>query len=201
MRHMTNDEIRLDIAGLTERLRQIRIEKGLPPDPPEREDFVEIPLSLALVERLQPFRAIAVRYASILAAGHVARIDTDKLAEYAEMARLLDFSKGFWCRLHGSGANGVLSVMKRLNALIDAGRTEEIDTNGAMRGVHFCIELMTKDEGLRHDLFDQYGKYDMDARKEAERLLSDPDALQAAVDEAKRKLEEDDIDEQTTESA
>ncbi|MDU7472099.1 MAG: hypothetical protein E7L01_01880 [Paenibacillus macerans] len=201
MRNMTNDEIRLDIAGLTERLRQIRIEKGLPPDPPEREDFVEIPLSLALVERLQPFRAIAVRYASILAAGQVARIDMDKLAEYAEMARVLNRSVGFFCSLHALGANGVLAAMKRINALIDAGRSDEINTNKEMRGVHYCIEWMTKDEGLRHDLFDQHGKYDMDARKEAEHLLSNPDALRAAVDAAKRKLEEDDIDEQTTESA
>jgi hypothetical protein len=198
---MTNDEIRIDIAALTERLRQIRIEQGRPADPPKRKKCVDIPLSLALVERLQPFRAIAVKYASILAAGQVMRIDTDKLAEYGEMARLLRHSVGFFCGLHALGADGVLAAMKRINALIDAGRIDEINTNKEMRGVHFCIELMTKDEGLRHDAFDHRDKYDFDARKEAERLLSDPVALQAAIDKALKEIEEDDIYEQTTQSA
>lgn len=198
---MTNDEIRIDIAALTERLRQIRIEQGRPADPPERRKCVDIPLSLALVERLQPFRAIAVRYASILAAGQVTRIDTDKLAGYAEMARLLRHSVGFFCGLHALGASGVLAAMKRINALIDAGRTDEINTNEEMRGVHFCIEWMTKDEGLRHDAYDHRDKYDGDARIEAERLLSDPAALQAAIDRALEQIEEDDIYEQTTQSA
>jgi len=198
---MTNDEIRLDIAALTERLRQIHIEQGRPADPPKRKKCVDIPLSLALVERLQPFRAIAVKYASILAAGQVMRIDTDKLAEYGEMARLLRHSVGFFCGLHALGADGVLAAMQRINALIDAGRIDEINTNKEMRGVHFCIELMTKDEGLRHDAFDHRDKYNFDVRKEAERLLSDPVALQAAIDKAFKEIEEDDIYEQTTQSA
>lgn len=192
---MTNDEIRTDIAGLTERLRQIRIEQGLAPDPPEREDFVEIPLSLALIERLQPFRAIAIKYASILAAGQVMRIDTEKLSEYAEIARVLNRSVGFFSRLYARGADGVMAAMEHINTLIDAGRIEEINTSEKMRGVHFCIEWMTKDEGLRHDAFDHRDKYKEDARIEAERLLSDPAALQSAIDEALEQIKGADTDE------
>ncbi|GGG08713.1 hypothetical protein [Paenibacillus aceti] len=192
---MTNDELRVDIAALTERLRQIRIEQGLTPDPPEREDFVDIPLSLALVERLQPFRAIAVKYASILAAGQVTRIDTGKLGEYVEAVRLLDHSVGFFCGVHALGAGAVLDTMKHITEMIDAGRTEEINVSDEMRKIRIYIEWMTKDDSLDHDLLDQYGKYDMDAKKEARRLLADPDALQAAIDAANKIIEEDDIDE------
>ncbi|GGG15817.1 hypothetical protein [Paenibacillus aceti] len=192
---MTNDELRVDIAALTERLRQIRIEQGLTPDPPEREDFVDIPLSLALVERLQPFRAIAVKYASILAAGQVTRIDMDKLVEYEEIAHMLMRSVGFWCGLHGFSAGATLQMMKHINEMIDAGKTDEINTSDEMRKIRIYIGWMTKDDGLGHDLFDQHGKYDMDAREEAKRLLADPDALQAAIDAANKIIEEDDTDE------
>ncbi|WHX49115.1 hypothetical protein QNH46_24260 [Paenibacillus woosongensis] len=191
MTHMTNDELRVDIAALTECLRQIRIEKGLPPDPPERKQRVEMPLSLALVERLQPFRAIAVKYASIIAAGQVTRIDTDRLAEYAELARLLSHSVGFFSGIHALGARAALDIMNHINELIDAGKSDEINISDEMRKLHIYIGFMTKDDGLGHDLFDQGGKHDMDARKEAERLISDPAALQAAIDAANKIIEED----------
>ncbi|WP_199925471.1 hypothetical protein [Paenibacillus bouchesdurhonensis] len=195
MSHMTNDELRVDTAALTERLRQIRIEQGLSPDPPERKRCVEMPLSLALVERLQPFRAIAVKYASILAAGQVTRIDTDKLAEYAEIAGLLAHSVGFFSGIHALGASATLDMMNHINGMIDAGKSDEINISDEMRKLHIYIGWFTKDDGLGHDIFNQHGKHDMTVRKEAERLLSDPAALQAAIDAANKIIEGDDISE------
>ncbi|PAK55420.1 hypothetical protein [Paenibacillus sp. 7541] len=195
MKYDTNDQIRSSIADLTERLRQARVEQGLPPEAKPRPEVVEMPLSLALVERLQPFRAIAIKYAAILAAGQVTRIDTDKLAEYEEMVRLLRRSVGFWCGMHALGAGSVLATMKRLNTMIDEGKAGEINISDEMRKLHIFIGWMTKDSGLDHDLFDQHGKYDMDARKEAKRLLSDPSALKAEIDAARAQIkpEEDDV--------
>lgn len=195
MKYETNDQIRSSIAELTERLRQIRIEQGLPPEAKPRPRVIDIPLSLALVERLQPFRAIAIKYASILAAGQVTRIDTDKLAEYEGLARLLRCSVGFWCGMHALGAGSALAIMKHLNTMIDEGKAGEINISDEMRKLHIFIGWMTKDSGLNHDLFDEYGKYDTNARQEARRLLSDPAAMQAEIDAARAQIkpEEDEV--------
>lgn len=195
MKYDTNNQIRSSIAELTERLRQIRIEKGLPTEAKPRPKTVGIPLSLALVERLQPFRAIVIKYASILAAGQVTRIETEKLAEYEEMAKLLGHSVGSWCGIHALGARSSLAIMNYLNAMIDEGRASEINISDEMRKLYIAIGWMTKDDGLNHDLFDEYGKYDMDARREAMRLLSDPSALKAEIDAARAQIkpEEDDV--------
>lgn len=195
MKYETNDQIRTSIDDLTERLRLARIEQGLPPEAKPRPETVEMPLSLALVERLQPFRAIAIKYAAILAAGQVTRINTDRLEEYEEIVRLLRCSVGFWCGLHALGAGSSLATMKRLNTMIDEGKAGEINISEEMRKLHIFIGWMTKDSGLNHDLFDKHGKYDMDARKEAKRLLSDPTAFQTEIDAALAliNMKEDDM--------
>lgn len=193
---VTNAQLQADIAQLTERVRAIRIEQGLPADPLPRPEVVDLPLSLALIDRLQPFRAIAVKLATILAQGQTARIDTGKLEKYAEYGRFLNYSRGFWCRIHSTGAHGALSVINRMNSAIDSGQVADFDVNKAMRDMHFCIEWMTKDSAMNHDVFDYYKESGVYPHEEKERLLSDPAALQAAIDEAITLIptkEEDDL--------
>ncbi|MNI95934.1 hypothetical protein D3C73_1542950 [compost metagenome] len=79
--------------------------------------------------------------------------------------------------------------------MIDAEKTEEIHKSDEMRKVHFCIEFMTKDVALGHDVFDYRKEHGTDPHGEKQRLLSDPTALRAAIDEALAQLptkEEDD---------
>lgn len=158
---MTNAELRTDIAHLAEKLRQARIEQGRNPDPEPRPKIVDIPLSMALVDRLQPLKVIAVKYAAVLAAGQITRIDVSKLAKYEEAAKVLHYSTSFWCGIHALGAEGFLQIMRRVNEAIDTGKTDELDINGLMRKVHFSIGLMKKDYALSHDVKDyekQHGR-------------------------------------------
>ncbi|RAI96860.1 hypothetical protein DET54_106218 [Paenibacillus pabuli] len=149
---MTNAELRTDIARLGEKLRQIRIDNGRNPDPQPRPKVVDIPLSMALVDRLQPLKVIAVKYAAVLAAGQITRIDVSKLAKYEEAAKVLRYSTGFWCGLHALGAGAFLQIINRVNEAIDNGKTDELDINGLMRKVHFSIGLMTKDSALSYEI-------------------------------------------------
>ncbi|WP_418039181.1 hypothetical protein [Paenibacillus xylanilyticus] len=154
---MTNAELRTDIAHLAEKLRQVRIEQGRNPDPEPRPKVVDIPLSRALVDRLQPFKVIAVKYAGVLASGQVTSIDVSKLVKYKEAAKVLHYSKGFWCGIHALGAESFLQIINRINEAIDNDKTDELDINGLMRKVHFSIGLMTKDSAMSHEI-DDYEK-------------------------------------------
>jgi hypothetical protein len=149
---MTNEELRTDNTRLAERLRLIRIDNGRNPDPEPRPKVVDIPLSLALVDRLQPLKVIAVKYAGVLAAGQITRIDVNKLAKYEEAAKMLRYSTGFWCGIHAFGARFILQIIKRVNEAIETGKTDELDINGLMRKVHFSIGLMTKGSALSYEI-------------------------------------------------
>ncbi|HBU80877.1 MAG TPA: hypothetical protein DEF35_04445 [Paenibacillus sp.] len=187
---MTNEELWTDTAQLAERLRQIRIEQGRNPDPEPRPKVVDIPLSKALVDRLQPFKVIAVKYAGVLASGQVTRIDVSKLAKYEEAAKVLHYSKGFWCGLHALGAGAFLQIIKRVNEAIDSGTTDELDINGLMRKVHFSIGLMTKDSALSHEINDYEKEHGRGSAVMAEEAV---DTAIAEVMPEINKYEEDDM--------
>lgn len=190
----TNDEIRHELEELAERIRQIRIDQGLPLDTKPEPKVVSIPLSLAIIERSEPFKAIAIQYAKILAEGTAPRIDTDKLAQYEEWGRLLSYSQGFWCGWYGTGVRGLIGVIKRVNQAIDA-EDESLDVTATMRRVHFFISSCITRESIRNDAYDYQRESGVSADVEKERLLSDPEAFQAAIDEALAQLHkrEDDI--------
>ncbi|NJJ38393.1 hypothetical protein [Paenibacillus apii] len=196
MTRPTNEELRVDIAELTERLRQIRIEKGLPADTLPRPKVVSIPLSLALIDRMEPFKAIVIKLASILAQGQTTRIDTGKLKSYAEYVRLLSYSRGFWCTIYATGAQGAFSIIEQMNSVIDSGQLDDFDVNDAMRHLHYAIGYMTKDLALVNDEYRYFQETGVYPGVEKERLLSDPATLQTAIDEAMAQLptkEEDDL--------
>ncbi|WP_223068109.1 hypothetical protein [Paenibacillus caui] len=185
---MTNDQLRSDIAQLTERLRQIRIEQGLPPEPLPRPQIVELPLAGALIKRLEPFKAIAVKLASILAQGHVTRVDVSKLEQYREYERLLYYSHGLRGAHYATGVRIVFGEIKRINCAIDEGKTADFDVNGTMRRIHFAIStFLNKEHGVGWDMYEVHVGYTEELRAaeaEMKRLTSDPAAFQAAYDEA-----------------
>lgn len=180
---------------LLEHFRQMRIDEGLPPDPEPRPEVVSVPLSLALIERMKPFEAIVIKYTKVLAEGTAPRVDTDKLTQYEEWARLLSYSRGRWCSWYGSGAIGMLHQIERVNQAIEA-EDESLDVVAEMRHAHFIIDCFLKRDSIRDDEYDYSKETGVYPKAEKERLLSDPAALQAAIDEALAQLhpkEEDDL--------
>lgn len=182
MAYQTSEEIRTSIADLTERLRQIRVEQGLPAEPRPRPKFVDIPLTMALIDRLEQFKAIVIRYANILAQGQFTRIDIDKLAKYRQYAELLSYSAGFFSGIYGTGARAALACMERINQAIEDGRTDMLSATEEARHLHYDIGFMSKDTGLRSDAYD----YQMKTGESPDDM--DEAAFQSALAEAIAKL-------------
>ncbi|MDO3681697.1 hypothetical protein [Paenibacillus ehimensis] len=176
----TLEMIRADITDLKERLRELRIEQGKPPEAPP--NFVPVPLSIVLAERVRSFIPIAIKYASLLAGGTLHRVDTSKFEHYRRDAELLCRSTGLWCSLVGGGVYAIIRVMDDVNAIIDAGEEENAHIPGLLRRFHFALELARHD--VQHDMWDGYESEASLTRAEVERLKNDPAAFQAAYDEA-----------------
>lgn len=191
MTYQTNAEIRSDIADLIARLREIRTEKGLPPEPLPRPELVEEPLAGALIKRLEPFRAIAVKYASLLADGRVAHVDVTKLERYRAYGRMLYYARGMWNSGYGSAVNSIFNQLDKINAAIKSGEADEIDTNRMMRLFHMWLETFMKADGNGWDMHEAYGPY-TDERRAAEaelkRLIADDGAFQTAYAEVLAQL-------------
>ncbi|WP_342437815.1 hypothetical protein NSS79_34080 [Paenibacillus sp. FSL L8-0436] len=185
---LTNAELQSDLDRLTETLRAVRIEQGLPADPLPRPIIVEPPLSAAIVHRLAPFKAIAVKLAAILAQGQLTRVDVNKLEQYRDYGRMLNYSYGIFAPLYSTGVHSIFCELERINEAIDEGRTVDFDVNSAMRRLHFDISaLMSERSGNEWGMYDKYGGYS-DERRAAEaerkRLIAGDEAFRAAYDEA-----------------
>jgi hypothetical protein len=177
---MANDDLRKSLAEIKERTRQARLERGQLPEAPE--DFLSVPLSIALAERLTPFKGIAAKYAGIIAEGRLIPVDTSKFESFRKDIALLDMSIGFHCGVIASGCGIVLSMMETINSAIEAGATEP-DTD-MIRRLHFALSLMRKSPS--DDAYDY--KSDVSAPEqnrivhaEVERLKANPIALEAEL--------------------
>ncbi|MGO4372083.1 hypothetical protein AB4Z21_15165 [Paenibacillus sp. MCAF20] len=188
---MTNSEILSDIEDLTQRIRQHRIEQGLLPEPKRIDPFVSVGLSNAIMDRLQPFVRIAVKYTALLADGVLHRLDTSAFAEYRQYAETLCFSRSFWGKYSGAlGVICMLRVMDNVNTAAD----EDIHIPEVLRTAHFAIEWMRKgygDDGIHFpDETPEEGKARRQANSdEYKRLKADSDAFDAEYAEARRQYE------------
>ncbi|WP_028546245.1 hypothetical protein [Paenibacillus taiwanensis] len=172
---------------LRQEIRDWRVSVGKSPEPPDNEKFLGVPLSSVLVSRIQPFKAIAVKYASIIAQGVVVPINTAELDEYRKYFRLLCHSKGLFCGLVGTGGLGVLRIMDDINNAIEEGAADRLNLTDSMRQLHFCIELLNHDSGF--DYYDHRSDVSGHEQravitKEIERLEADPAAQQSEIDAA-----------------
>lgn len=182
----------VDIADLTERLRQIRVDKGLPPDTKPRPKIVDIALSHAIIDRMEPFKAIVIKYASLLAQGKFVPIDTDKLAKYREYADFLRYSTGLISGVYGMGASAALSCMDRINLAIADGTTDMLSATEQARHLHYDIGFMSRDEGMRHEAYE----YRQETGESPEGKYDDEAAFQAALEAVRAQIpskEEDNL--------
>ena len=184
---MDNAQLSVEVGRLSEQIRQIRVEQGLPPEPNRIEPFVSIPLSMVLIDKLEPFLRIAVKYTSVLAAGTLHRIDTKAFAQYREYAEVLSCSEGLWCRWSASGYRWMLQLMDHINAASD----EELLLTHLSRRALFCIEMM------RHDTSSDCWENNI-TNEDIDRLKNDPAAYEAeytaALERYKTLGEDDEIE-------
>ncbi|HZG87308.1 hypothetical protein [Paenibacillus sp.] len=156
----------------------------MPPEEPE--SFVEVPLSIAIAERLEPFKAIAVKYASIIAQGRFIRIDTSKFGEYRRYLKLLQYSKGTDAPRFGSFFGSIIGYMDEVNRHIDDGTTDQIDKAAFIRKLYFAIDIGTIGDP-RGDAYDYRMPYEEQREfkeyvyREVKRLRADPEAFDAEV--------------------
>ncbi|WP_342415358.1 hypothetical protein NST83_19625 [Paenibacillus sp. FSL R10-2782] len=160
------------VTRLTECIRKLRIEQGLDAYPKPVPKFVSTPLALAIIGRLKPFTAIVVKYARILAEGEVSRIDTDRLSQYVEYARLLKHAEERHCGVPGLGVELSLGVINRVNNAIDEDKLDTLDINTQVRSLHIALNWLTS----------------RDTMKKAE-AFSDEETFQAAIADVKKRIE------------
>lgn len=187
----TTEEYRELADRLGEQVRQARIDRGLPPESPP--DFVDIPLSFIIAERLLPFKAIAVKYAAIIAEGKLIRVDITNLASYEQDAQILSESKGMFCGLIGSAVFRIIRTMRRVNKAIEAGNTEELNPVDIVRHVYFDVGFLNRDytmDANDYAVFERTGKPREVAAEEKRRLLEDLTAYQAEWDVVMAEYEE-----------
>ncbi|URJ43970.1 hypothetical protein MF628_003634 [Paenibacillus polymyxa] len=163
-----------DVARLTERIRKLRIDQGLGPYPKPIPKLVSTPLALDIIDRLKPFTAIVVKYARILASGEVTRIDTDRLSQYVEYAKLLKHAEGELYGVPGFGVKLSLGVINRVNNAIDEDKLDTLDINAQVRSLHIALKWLTS----------------RDTMKKAE-VFSDEETFQAAIADVKKRIEEE----------
>lgn len=174
-----------------EGLRRDRIARGLPPERPE--DFVDIPLSVILADRLRPLERIVIRFLTLLADGVYPRIETANLEKYREDARLLSFSKS----LHGSivalGAKGVIGIIESVSKAVDSGMEDTLDAAALVRKGHVFLTFLRKD-GIKT----AYHHMELDLPENEKyiafvevvhKLRTDPEALEAEMAAAKEHYE------------
>lgn len=161
-----------DVARLTERLRQIRIDQGLDPDPKPVPKLVSTPLALAIIGRFKPLTAIMVKYARILAEGEVTRIDTDRLSQYVEYANLLRYAEEKFYSAPGLGVRLSLGVINRVNNAIDEDTLDTLDVNAQVRRLHIALNWLT-----RRDTLKKVGAF------------SEEETFQAAIADVKKRIE------------
>lgn len=180
MRQQTNAELRVDIEELTERIRAIRIEQGLPPEPPKIKKFIGETLSFALVEEILPFRAIFVKYARLIAEGARPAIDTSKLARFDEIAHLLAASEVENVRDFARGVRSGLAAIERIN------RGEDISLSALNLHVKFLNYEGTYDYRSEEPAWARFERI----KAEVAALKADGERYEAEIEAAKRIREE-----------
>lgn len=163
-----------DVARLTERIRKLRIDQGLDPDPKPVPRFVSTPLALAIIGRLKPFTAIVVKYARLLAESEVTRIDTDKLSRYVECANLLRYAEEKFYSVPGLGVRLSLGVINRVNNAIDEDKLDTLDINAQVRRLHIALKWLTSRDTLKKA-----------------KVFSDEETFQAVIADVKKRIEEE----------
>ncbi|MGC4378314.1 hypothetical protein WD019_15510 [Fictibacillus sp. Mic-4] len=165
------DEIEEKTREYKEKIRQDRLNRGLPEKTPE--DFVPIPLSVVLVERLKPFEKIVIRYAKLLMdSGELIPIDTKKLDKYRRIGELLSMSKGLFSSVTGAMVIDILRYMDKVNqALLQ--HVPTIDPDHVATHLYLSLQLFGSDSFYDSGR-DDYRELERAYRNEYNRLKTDP---------------------------
>jgi len=172
-------EFKQQVAELKERVRQSRIERGLPEERPAR--FVEPVFSFVLVERCKPVFEFVAKYAKLCAdANDILQVDTSKLDKYRESLELIAETKDTNAFIPMYGV-AMLSAIKYIR------ETDEHDIDEYLRRLYQY--LMFAETARKQPLNNAVYNYSLtsaenydcykEARAEYERLLNDDAYFQA----------------------
>ncbi len=162
------------VTRLTECIRKFRIEQGLDPYPKPLSELVSTPLALAIIGRLKPFTAILVKYARLLAEGEVTRIDTDRLSQYVEYAKLLKYAEEKLYGVPGLGVRLSLGVINRVNNAIDEDKLDTLDINAQVRSLHIALKWLTNRDTMKKGV-----------------TFSGEETFQVAIADVRKRIEEE----------
>jgi hypothetical protein len=156
-----------------ERWRQERVDKGLPPDPPE--PFVPMPVTCVLLERIWPLRDIVIKYALLVhQAKKVLPLDAGELRrKYEKDLLLLGQSVGWISGLTGSLLLQSIDAIEKAQHELSAEIAEEL-----AKSLYVNLELSTSKPSLGDLNIDE----SVEDRAEYKRLKSDEALIQSELD-------------------
>lgn len=127
------DKIVKDTEELTERRRKGRIERGLPPEPPE--DFLPLSIASVLAEGIPDFIPAIVKYAKFVNdSGRLVAVDTSKFEAHFEDLKLISYTK-CWDPNPGAYAAFNLNALRLIKTISDTISNGEEYTEKTPEGV------------------------------------------------------------------
>ncbi|GMN97970.1 hypothetical protein [Parageobacillus thermoglucosidasius] len=181
-----------------EKVRQERVARGLPPDPPE--PFVPVAHAILLCERVEPVFRFLVKYAKLtMDSNQLIPFDVSQFDKYQRDLILLRHSKGFITGFWGAGLIQCIDLIKRVTEAINKGEIEAFDPLLVAKFIYEWIEIMGRkvpvidtSSELKLSLDIDYKAEDREreeTRAELERLRTDEAAFAAEVEEYWRYYE------------
>jgi hypothetical protein len=160
-----------------EKMRQERIENGLPPEPPE--PFLPVAHSVLLCERVAPVRAVIVKYAQLTyQTNKLIPFDVSKFDKYRKDLELLIVSQSLTCSMWGVFLLRSVKSIEAVNRVIEAGTTELSPVDVA-KDLYLNLELLGLGPPGVHSAFSFDGwneerrQREEDTKREIERLMTD----------------------------
>lgn len=177
------EKMKSDIETLRARLEEVkrdRVARGLPADPPD--DFLPVPLSGVLAERLADTAAYIAKYAKLTLDGkQLLAVNVENLQEAKEIADLVRRSKGRFTGIYGMAIHSAIVKIEKVSEAVANGQEFPESPKSVAERLYILLKFGEGRKSSFHgDIYDQpegTALYD-----EYHRLKGDEAYLQAELD-------------------
>lgn len=182
------EKMKADIEMLRTRLEEVkrdRVARGLPADTPD--DFLPVPLSGVLAERLTDTAAFIAKYAKLVLDGRqLLAVNVERLQEAKELADLLRRSKGRFLSIYGMAIHSAIVKIEKVSEAVANGQ-------GFPESPKFVAErlyvYLNFGEGRKSNFYNDVYDQPEDKKQiyeECKRLEGDEAYLQAELDKYRK---------------
>lgn len=187
------NKIKERIVDLDNRIRADRIERGLPPEAPEK--FLPVTHSIILCEQLAPVYPIIVKYTKLTYESvTLIPFDTSYFDKYRDTIDLLLLTVSTECLIYAAGLKDAINTIEQANEALVNGDIDKDPIKVATR-LYLCLSIMgdkppTIDCAYDHKSDESFYKQIIPYKEEYERLTTDEALFNAEVEEYHKRYDE-----------